>query len=385
MINSTKIKEKANKLYRDFLISLIDQDEEFFPYDQFSIGQITKNDALKLQLEIMELLENSKNKQGFGYTVELENRKIRSLGEQSLPKRVVIETELDYLKLINKEKEVKHFKENLTLILFHFPELQTWLSQHPVEIINHQDKWQDLFKVFHYFQQNQQPNLYIRELPIQVHTKFIEENSGIIRKILDQLLPIEAINTEEKDFAKRFYLKYSEPLIRLRFLDDDLQKASHFLINDFKLPLSEFRQLDFEHYSCLITENLMNFLTLPPLKGSIAIWGRGFAIGYLKEIAWLKTCQIYYWGDLDAAGFQILSQLRTYFPQTISLMMDQKTYQQFSDFSVSDPKATDKQLSHLTSEENKLYIYLCENQIRLEQERIEQAYVNQYINLKAVF
>lgn len=79
----------------------------------------------------------------------------------------------------------------------------------------------------------------------------------------------------EKDytFEKRFSLKYREPLIRSRFLDPELKVKYGFPAADLSLPMSEFRQLSLEVHRCFITENLMTFLTLPPLDNSFALFG----------------------------------------------------------------------------------------------------------------
>ena len=94
-------------------------------------------------------------------------------------------------------------------------------------MIEYGNRWYDLLKVCRYFQQNPKPNLYIRELPIPVHTKFIEQNQGILRSLLEAVLPVNQLVPVEGEreflFEKWFALKYREPLIRWRFLDDSLK------------------------------------------------------------------------------------------------------------------------------------------------------------------
>ncbi|MEL7050732.1 MAG: DUF2220 domain-containing protein, partial [Cyanobacteria bacterium J06588_5] len=126
---------------------------------------------------------------------------------------------------------------------------------------------------------------------------------------------------------------------------------------------------------CLITENLMNFLTLPLLPNSFALFGSGYAVQSLKSVSWLKDCPILYWGDMDAQGFQILSSLRAHFPQATSLMMNHETFELFKVFAVPDKKATMKVLPHLTHAERAMYTQLATQQLRLEQEHIDQPYV----------
>ena len=90
-----------------------------------------------------------------------------------------------------------------------------------------------------YFSHTPQPNLYIRELPIKVHTKFIEQNKGILKELLDILIA-DYVNTGEKRFEARYHLKYDEELIRIRFLDENLSHRYTGGLKEISLPISEF-------------------------------------------------------------------------------------------------------------------------------------------------
>jgi hypothetical protein len=381
VINPTQIHQKSEQRYSSFLASII-AEENLFPIE-FAIGSLPK-EYLDLSLAVNLLINKSKQQTAYGYTLELETRKMHKHGSQSLPKRISIGTEKDYLKLIKKEKEVLQFRADIELIRNKIPALEQWICQNPLKVVEYSDRWNELLKVCQYFQHTPKPNLYIRELPIQVHTKFIEQNQRIIRSLLEAILPSEHLGSvdgeKENIFEKRFLLKYREPLIRLRLLDRTLKVKYGFPANDFSLPISEFNQLTLEGHHCLITENLMNFLTLPNLENSFAIFGSGYAVQGLKSTEWLSSCPIFYWGDLDTDGFKILSQLRSYFPHVISIMMDLKTFKTFQEFSVPVPAASLENLQHLTSEEANLYTHLVTHQTRLEQERINQDYANQILD-----
>lgn len=122
----------------------------------------------------------------------------------------------------------------------------------------------------------------------------------------------------------------------------------------------------------------MNFLTLPFLRNTIAVWsGGGFSISYLRNIEWMKGKRFYYWGDIDAQGFQILNQCRTYFPNTIAVMMDRETLDKFR-YSEGVP-AKVRHLPCLTETEAHLYRYLRQENIRLEQEKITQIFAEESI------
>lgn len=253
------------------------------------------------------------------------------------------------------------------------------MCDRPISIVQNSGQWPDLLKVCHYFQQHPAPNLYIRELPIRVHTKFIEQNKPILRSLLDAILPANhLISTDgEKDyvFEKWFSLKYPESLIRLRILDPALKRKYSFPADDMSVTVSEFGQLPFSSVRCFITENIMTFLTLPALENGVAIFGGGYAVNRLKAADWLLSCPIFYWGDIDTDGFKILSQLRASFSHTQSVLMDSKTFEHFQAFAVSIQARKPETLDYLTDEEKSLYTRLTLQHQRLEQERIEQVYV----------
>lgn len=381
MLDPYLIKQKSELMYASFL-SAIAAGENFFPRE-LPVGSRPK-DYIALRDAVTQLINKSKQSIGYGYSLELETKKTKNYGVQSLPKRISIDTEQDYLKLTDREKEVAQFKANLAWIRAEVPALNSWLCHHPLKVIKYGDRWHDLLKVCQYFQQNPQPNFYIRELPIQVHTKFIEQNKGIIRSLLEAILPIEQLvsveGEKEYTFEKRFYLKYGDTLIRLKFLDPALKAKYNFIAADISIPLSEFQELNLVTHRCIITENLTNFLNIPTLENSLAIFGRGYGVQSLKTVSWLSRCPIFYWGDLDVDGFKILSQLRMYFPQTISIMMDRATFEMFQEFAVSVKGAIAEILPNLNSEEETLYTHLALHQKRLEQERISQDYVNRILH-----
>lgn len=373
MITPNEIKQKAERKYIPFLRAVL-QEEPFFPWT-IPVGKLP-DDYLKIKDAVEKLQKGSKERVGYGYRVELSPQKTtRRYGTQSFPCRIVIEEKTDYLKFIKKEKEFATFKEAVALIRSEVPQLNSWLNQNPQKIIEYSGKWAELLRVCLYFQAHPKPGLYIRELPINVHTKFIEEHKGILSQLLEAVLPDNVIQKAESDFEKRFSLRSDEPLIRVRILDESLRAKYTLPFSDFSTPVSQFESLNLQGHRFIITENKMNFLTLPALSDSFALFGGGFNISILKNINWLASCPLLYWGDLDAHGFIILSQLRSYFPQTISVMMDEETFGAFKEFSVTGTVCSIEKLPYLTLEEHDLFTRLSKQTIRLEQERIGQDFV----------
>ena len=80
------------------------------------------------------------------------------------------------------------------------------------------------------------------------------------------------------------------------------------------------------------------------------------------------------WGDIDTHGFAILNQLRGFFPQAASLLMDSETLMEHQPLWGVEPSPETGALTRLTAEESSLYGQLGRNelghQIRLEQEKI---------------
>lgn len=375
MITPAEIVLKARRLYLPFLRSWV-QGEKFFPR-RLPAGPLLISNYAQLREGVQQLIAQSKERRGYGYTIELEVYRTRKYEPQTLPRRVVIETEQDFLRLIAKEQEFTNFEEDVALIRERQPHLHEWIAGHPQRVIEYHGEWPGLLEVCAYFVEHPNPRCYIRELPIRVHTKFIEQHTGVLRELLEVLLPSEAIQQDAKTFAQRFGLREDEPLMRLRLLDNQLSKRYGVPLTDLCLPHAQFAQLHLQQERCIITENKMVFLTLPAFPHTFAIFGEGFTVRSLEAIPWLTQCPIIYWGDLDAQGFQILSLLRGTFPHVIALMMDEATLQTFSEFCVEGTPCSVAQLPHLTKEEHTLFQRLTRENIRLEQERINYSYALQ--------
>lgn len=327
-------------------------------------------------------MSQSKEKKGFGYTLEFQLVKTKFLASQNLPISIYFDTEKDFLKFLDKEKEVELFKSDVEKITTAFPELKEWTIKNPLRVITNQTEWGNILKVCQYFKQNHKPNLYIRELPINVHTKFIERNKGVIRELLDILLT-EHINNEYKEFEKRFHLKFSEPLIRFKILDKEISQKYFSGIDDIAIPVSQFETLNLPIKRVLVVENkttLYTTLTLPKMDRTIAIFGSGYSVFNLKNAHWLSNVKLFYWGDIDVQGFEILSQFRSYFPHAKSLLMDRITFEKFFE----QDKGTLTNISaklNLTEEEEQLYNILRKNNWRLEQEKIPLHYVKNKLTI----
>lgn len=378
MITPQEIRTKAKKKYISFLQSLVEKK----PFEKMVIrGDKSYTKSLQeFEREIQHIVSQSKEKKGFGYTLDFQRVKTKSLGEQDLPISIYFDTESDFLRFLGKEQEVELFKSDVKSIIDVFPELKEWIINNPIKVINNRAEWESILKVCKYFKQNPKPNLYVRELPIKVHTKFIERNKSVIRELIEILI-IEHINIEEKEFEKRFNLKFAEPQIRFKVLDTEIAHKFFSGIDDLAIPVSQFEKLDLPIERALVMENKTTFytaLTLPKMSRAIALFGSGFSVYNLKNVRWFDNIELLYWGDIDVQGFEILSQFRTYFPRTKSVLMDKHTFEDFFEDDNGTPTNISTQLN-LTEDEQKLYDILKSNNWRLEQEKIPFEYVNDYL------
>ncbi len=380
MISPNEIKAKAGRKYLSFLQSMIEEK----PFNRLVIRgdkSYTKSSLPDFEKEILLIISQSKEKKDFGYTLNFQKVKTKYLGTQDLPTTIYFDTEKDLLKYLGKEKEAELFKMNYEKIISTFPKLKDWIIQNPSKVIQNQNDWEGILKVCSFFKENPKPNLYVRELPINVHTKFVEKNQGIIKDLLDVLIS-EFINTHEKYFEKRFNLKFSEPLVRFKILDKEISNNFFSELDDIAIPVNQFEKLNLPLQKVIVVENkttLYTTLTLPKMNKAIAIFGSGYSVYNLKNVDWFTNLELLYWGDIDVQGFEILSQFRGYFPQTKSVLMDKATFDKFFENDLGTSTKITTQLN-LTDSEQELYYILKTNNWRLEQEKIPFNYVNKYFD-----
>lgn len=371
MITSAEIKKKALRKYTDYLRNVA----AGITFQQIEIqcDKKASDTIAEYQKEYNDIRSLSKEVKGYGYSIEWKTVKNKMLGTQDFPSKIKFDTAEDFERFLQKTKEVADFRKNVALINGKFPELQYWIERYPQKIIDNLEDWNDILKILDYFSKNPQPQLYIRELPIEVHTKFIEQHKIVIGELLNVVIE-DYVNTNEKDFEKRYNLRYDEPLVRIKLLDRTLATKFFNGMDDITIPVSQFLKLHIPITKAFVVENKVNFLTFPPVANSIVIWGRGYGVAPIKDSELLKNIDLIYWGDLDAQGFEILSQFRSYFAHVKSMLMDKATFDYYFEKERGTPSKISVKLN-LTTEEEELYQYIKVNNYRLEQEKIPQRYV----------
>lgn len=380
MLSPADIRRKAQRRYLDFLRAVVRGEEaEFFPLDIPGSKGSTRQNFEQLYPALQALLSQAKQQTGSGYSVETHTVNTRHAGAMTMPRRVYFAEEGDFLAFLGKKTEATRFREALAQTREQAPELLPWLEAKPQKLLDALPIWPDVLKVLADFRAHPRPGCFLRELPIAVHTKFIEQHQRLIDEVLSTVLPATHFEAEESHFARRYGLRYDEPLLRLRPLADSVLPELPTYLRDLSLPISQANALTVSAQRIFIVENKQTFLAFPQVKNGLAIWGKGFAVELLRKLYWLREPEIWFWGDLDAQGFQMLHQLRSYFPQTQSLLMDESTFEAFSEFSVAVAPPTPMQLPQLTEAEQAMYQRLLSTLKgnRLEQEHISQSWVLQ--------
>jgi len=392
LITPRQIFDKALKKYPLYLKSLI-TGEKFFPLN-IKFAKINPADALEdytsIDRWIESLHDNSALVKGYGYKVDYKTVNNRKIGSQQFPDRIFFDDDADYLKYVGKSDEAALFKNVSNLLLDKYqnsyPLVKDFCINNSEVIIRSGREISNVCKVVDYFIQNNHPGIYIREIPLDIDTKFIENFSKIISGLLDIVIS-EHIQTDQKLFEKRYNLKYAEPLVRINILDVDIAAKMFSGINDISLTVSDFSSLKIPVKNVIIIENktnfsnIQNFLTLPQLSGTIAVFGSGYAVNNLQNSRSLKNKRILYWGDIDPHGFKILSDLRAFLPQTESLLMDSKTFLSHENYLTDAPNISTVSKLCLTEDESQLFndINNRNNLNRLEQERILHSYAKMTI------
>jgi hypothetical protein len=367
MLSPDEIREWALRQYPRFLATLV-TGETFFPKD-IPFGRPKPSDDFGTLLRAVQALGASKA----GFEVAWEIRTFRQWKEQQVPSRVWFQDEAGYIRATGVQQEVERFRSCIALSRELCPAVLDWMAKHPRRVIEVTDAWPDLLKAINYFLNNSRPGLYIRELPIAVGTKFIEAHQATVESLLRALLPPEHFS-ESSRFEERLGLRFDEPLVRFRLLDASLRQECGHSLTDFSIPVHEARVLDFRRLTVIVTENKMNFLTLPKLPRSIGIWGQGNAAQLLISMPWLENCRILYWGDVDVHGFHILSRLRTRFQHVESVMMDEQVMDAFPTLLHPAAIASYVKTDQLNAKEQAAYLRAKTGCQLLEQEQIPHEY-----------
>lgn len=299
---------------------------------------------------------------------------------------------------VGKAREAKRFQELAECLAGLDPQLAVWAARRPLKLLELDDDVLSAARAALWLRDNPTPGIYVRQLGLPgVHTKFIERHRQVIDQLLAGVAPGSDMDEVEADteppmetpapdvalddgagrtpaarFARRHGFLHPPELVRFRVLDPAILVLGD--ARDITVTAEAFSALQLPVHTVIATENLVNFLALPERPGTLALYGAGYGFSSLRDAAWLRECEVLYWGDLDTHGFRILDQLRAVHPHVASVLMDEETLLAHHDAWGREPSPSRAALTRLTAEEAALYEALGNDTygsaVRLEQELI---------------
>jgi hypothetical protein len=352
MLTTKEIRDKAERSYNHFLLSVLRR-EVFFP---FHIKGNKGNANLPLQElypALKHLINHSKEKIGYGFTLTYKEVNTRHSGIMTMPDEIFFENPQDFLKFIERENDFLAFRKAIDHTKRLAPTLLVWAAENCLKVQKNAIIWEDILKIVLFFIQNPTPNCYWRQLPIDVDLAEMEAHQTLIGELLEVVLPPKAIFSEEKEFAPRFGLRYDEPMLRSRWNDEDLA-----------LPIAIFikKQCDFSIKKVFFLTEKNVYLSFPSQDDTLLIfWEHPTTL--LAKFSFLseKTCFLV--TDISPKSFEQLSEMRNHLPNLQSFLMEKNVFDAFPQHHQNlKNTSTHLFLQNLNADEQAFYQFLCQNE-----------------------
>jgi hypothetical protein len=372
VITPGQLRDKARRLYPQFVKAWL-KGENFFPR-RVPADLTLPGDPAAAKKAVDALRLSARESNGRGYSIEWQERNSRSHSLNRFPVAIQIESQDDLLYLADTKSEFNALEAAVDRLRLNQPRLDGWLLQstHWKDLLKAARRVDDLLLMTQYLLDHPRPDSFAREIPLPVSTKLIEENDKLLSAWLDILLPDDQIDFrfDRDEFDRRYGLRHSRPHILVRVLDPALQMKMGLPFQELSIPADSIGRIQPAPATVFVVENKVNLLTLPLVKGGMAIGALGKAVSLLRDVQWLNGATIYYWGDFDVEGFEMLSQFRSLFEHTKSLLMDIGTYQRHHDLAIDWPNKPHSNPTALNTSERAVYDKLLNERKRLEQERL---------------
>ena len=376
MITPDEIREKTFRLF-DVAVNawIAGETDMFFPY-RLRCDLKSGRDFMKAKNEIRALRAHSKASIGYGYQLQETERASRSLGRDTFPAAVFIDSIEDLMQLARRQDDFRLLARNIELIRKQLPRLAPWIADSWKKLLPRGQDVRDLVSVAEWMVKNPRPGIHTREVPLAISTKLIERHESLLSEWLDRLLPSDAIDSgySVAEFEKRYGFRYSDSQISIRVLDEHLAADLGLPSSELMLPVEALQRLDVRDVCVVITENKASLDIVPKHARTIVMGGLGNGILKVASIEWLQRATVFYWGDCDAAGFGILGRLRARLPNVVSVLMDQVTLDSYRSLAIPDRihqiNTTENIASNLTADEQATLLSLINGGERLEQEKL---------------
>ncbi len=372
MITPQQLRDKARRLYPKAIAAWL-AGQEFFPR-RIPADLSLPTDISAAVDAVQSLREHAQSERAGGYRIEWQSRRSRAFGQNEFPHEIHIDSMDDLCTMIGELPSWRSLQKDVAKIRRHLPGLEAWMQE--------PGRWRNLLEVSRdldgltalteYFVANPRPDVFGRQIPIAASSKLLEKHRRLLADWLDRLLPPAAIDPRYDcgQFEPRYGLRYARPHFLIRALDPNLATRIGWPFSECSLPAETISKLPVTDANVFIVENKVNLLTMPSVHRGIVLGGLGNGVVQLTEIAWLHDRQVIYWGDLDAAGFEILSRLRGLLPDVRSLLMNPETLNACRDLASDHSSQVPKTELQLTPTEYAAYETICHEGVRIEQEHI---------------
>jgi hypothetical protein len=238
-----------------------------------------------------------------------------------------------------------------------------------------------LLRAARWFTGNPRSGLTIRQVPVLgMGTKWLAHNRRLVLACLSitgQSPANEQDGELEQDDLDPLGLKALPVHVDLILADPADRKLVGGL-RHLNAPLPEVDALPVHPETILIVENKESAYLVPDRPRTVVVHSLGNHLNVLDEIGWLDGAYHLYWGDLDRAGFTILSRARARLPRLVSVLMDPVTLEEHRTLAVRDETRTDTPEPNLTDIETAALAALSaerDTYLRLEQERLPSPFV----------
>ncbi|WP_067510024.1 Wadjet anti-phage system protein JetD domain-containing protein [Actinoplanes sp. TFC3] len=229
---------------------------------------------------------------------------------------------------------------------------------------------------------NPTSGLLLRQLPIKgINTKWLMRHAHLVLSMLgdDDTEPVQDDGDGQRRLRlhRRLGLRIPPDLVQVAVLDPEL-RAQFAGMRHFAAGIDDLNLWPNRPRIVVLLENKeTGYALIDDLPDTVVLHGEGFSVLHYARIDWVRAAtRVLYWGDIDAAGLQFVSDLRGYGISVRTVMMNRETLDMFADLSGDGAGPQRRTLPNLEDEEQDLYSLLVEyadthsSGILLEQERI---------------
>lgn len=243
-----------------------------------------------------------------------------------------------------------------------------------------------------YFRREPRSGLLPRQVPVEgMHTKWLARRRRLVSALLGRAAGpddldvvgdiVEDLDREDLDQDELDELGLrSLPRLVDVILADPADRIRLAGLHHLRAPELEIAALPLAPRTVLIVENKESAHLVPDRPGLVVIHSLGNNLAPLALLPWLDGADVVYWGDLDRAGFTLLSRARTLLPGLRSVLMDSETLAVHRRLANRENVKNDAPDGTLTLDESTTLALLSSastepGALQVEQERLAEAYV----------